>query len=119
MKTPPAARCSRPIWSSGSSPRSPTGPADHRYSARPPVASPTSTASLTTTATSTSASCAKSGGTLVDVTDRALITRGLDEQRRYYIQHTLGYQVHDVDKPQHSRRHGRADLGWPTKEPQP
>lgn len=57
------------------------------------------------------------GGTLVDVTDRAVITRGLDEQRRYYIQHTLGYQVHDAEKPHHPRRHGRADLGWPTKEP--
>jgi DNA repair photolyase len=30
------------------------------------------------------------------------------------LQHTLGYQVHDHAKPHHARRHGRADLGWPT-----
>lgn len=43
------------------------------------------------------------------VTDRAIIVRGLDEQRRYFMQHTLGYQVHDADKPHHYDRHGRAE----------
>jgi hypothetical protein len=28
------------------------------------------------------------------------------------MQHTLGYQVHDVTKPHHYGRHGRADIGW-------
>lgn len=54
------------------------------------------------------------GGVLLGITDRAVVVAGLDEQRRYLIQHTLGYQVHDVTKPHHHRRHGRADLGWPT-----
>jgi DNA repair photolyase len=53
------------------------------------------------------------GGTLVAITDRAVIVSGLDEQRRYLIQHTLGYQVHDTTKPHHPFRHGRADLGYP------
>lgn len=56
------------------------------------------------------------GGTLVSITDRAVTVTGLDEQRRYLMQHTLGYQVHDLAKPHHDRRHGRADLGWPTTE---
>lgn len=43
------------------------------------------------------------------VTERSIIVRGLDEQRRYFMQHTLGYQVHDADKPHHYDRHGRAE----------
>jgi hypothetical protein len=38
---------------------------------------------------------------------------GLDsEQPRYYLQHALGFQVHDVRHPHHVNRHGRADIGW-------
>lgn len=54
------------------------------------------------------------GGTLVTVNERAVVVTGLDEQHRYRMQHTLGYQVHDVTKPHHPHQHGRADLGWPT-----
>ncbi|WP_245671325.1 radical SAM protein [Nocardia amamiensis] len=54
------------------------------------------------------------GGSFVEINRRAIVVSGLDEQRRYFMQHGLGYQVHDVDKPHHHRRHGRADLGWPT-----
>lgn len=54
------------------------------------------------------------GGRLIEVNDRAVVVAGLDEQRRYYMQHGHGYQVHDIDKPHHHQRHGRADLGWPT-----
>ncbi|WP_185265987.1 radical SAM protein [Halopseudomonas xiamenensis] len=43
------------------------------------------------------------------ITDRSIIVRGLDEQRRYFMQHTLRYQVHDADKPHHYDRHGRAE----------
>lgn len=43
------------------------------------------------------------------ITDRAIIVRGLDEQRRYFMQHTLGYQVHDADKLHQYDRHGRAE----------
>lgn len=46
------------------------------------------------------------------ITDQSILVRGLDEQHRYFIQHSLGYQVHDVDKPHHYKRHGRADTGW-------
>jgi DNA repair photolyase len=56
------------------------------------------------------------GGELVAVTERAVVVQGLDEQRRYLLQHAHGYQVHDVGKPHHLRRHGRADLGWSTTE---
>ena len=54
------------------------------------------------------------GGRLVEVNDRAVVVAGLDEQSRYLIQHTLGYQVHDVTKPHHRHQHGRADIGWPS-----
>ncbi|MGO4616824.1 radical SAM protein [Nocardia sp. 2YAB30] len=54
------------------------------------------------------------GGTLIEVNDRAAVVAGLDEQRRYCLQHGYGYQVHDIGKPHHHNRHGRADLGWPT-----
>ncbi|GAA3041144.1 radical SAM protein [Actinokineospora globicatena] len=54
------------------------------------------------------------GGRLVEITDRAILVEGLDEQRRYRMQHGLGYQVHDLAKPHHPSRHGRADIGWTT-----
>jgi DNA repair photolyase len=47
------------------------------------------------------------------LTDRAVVTAGLDEQRRYWMQHHLRYQVHDARLPHHEGRHGRADTGWP------
>lgn len=52
------------------------------------------------------------GGTLVEITDRAIVVNGLSEQPRYLMQHTLGFQVHDVTKPHHHHQHGRADIGW-------
>jgi DNA repair photolyase len=59
------------------------------------------------------------GGELVAITGRAVMVKGLDEQRRYLLQHTHGYQVHDVGKPHHPHRHGRAELGWHTSESEP
>jgi DNA repair photolyase len=59
------------------------------------------------------AMAAELGGRLVTITDRAVVVDGLDEQRRYRMQHSLGYQVHDVTKPHHRHRHGRAEIGWP------
>ncbi|MEU5696729.1 radical SAM protein [Actinosynnema sp. NPDC020468] len=56
------------------------------------------------------------GGRLVEVGERALIVEGLDEQRRYRVQHELGYQVHDAGLPHHPDRHGRAEIGWPTRQ---
>ncbi|MGH3976747.1 MAG: radical SAM protein, partial [Pseudonocardiaceae bacterium] len=43
----------------------------------------------------------------------AVVVSGLDtEQPRYYLQHALGFQVHDVAHPHRNRRHGRAEIGW-------
>jgi DNA repair photolyase len=47
-----------------------------------------------------------------DVGERAIITDGLEEPQRYFIQHTLGYQVHDRKYPHIFLRHGRANIGW-------
>jgi DNA repair photolyase len=53
------------------------------------------------------------GLAVVGITDRAAVVTGLDtEQPRYYLQHALGFQVHDVAHPHRARRHGRADIGW-------
>lgn len=50
---------------------------------------------------------------VVDLTERAAVVSGLpDEQPRYYLQHALGFQVHDIRHPHHAQRHGRADIGW-------
>jgi len=60
------------------------------------------------------------GLVVVDITERAAVVSGLsEEQPRYYLQHALGFQVHDVRHPHHAHRHGRADIGWkdtPTDE---
>ncbi|GAB3432483.1 radical SAM protein [Actinophytocola sediminis] len=50
---------------------------------------------------------------VIDITERAAVVAGLDtEQPRYYLQHALGFQVHDVRHPHHAYRHGRANIGW-------
>jgi hypothetical protein len=54
-----------------------------------------------------------SGLKVVGITERAAVVAGLStEQPRYFLQHALGFQVHDVRHPHHERRHGRADIGW-------
>jgi hypothetical protein len=54
-----------------------------------------------------------SGLEVVDITQAAAIVSGLsEEQPRYYLQHALGFQVHDVRHPHRGRRHGRAEIGW-------
>lgn len=50
------------------------------------------------------------------ITDKAIIVQGLDEQKRYFLQHTFEYQVHDIDKPHFYKRHGRAETGWITSD---
>jgi DNA repair photolyase len=59
------------------------------------------------------------GGRLVEINDRAIVVAGLDEPPRYFMQHGLGYQVHDVTKPHRLHQHGRADVGWPTVQEAP
>lgn len=50
---------------------------------------------------------------VVDITERAAVVTGLTmEQPRYFLQHALGFQVHDTRYPHHANRHGRADIGW-------
>jgi hypothetical protein len=50
---------------------------------------------------------------VVDISERAAVVAGLShEQPRYYLQHALGFQVHDVRHPHLERRHGRAEIGW-------
>lgn len=34
----------------------------------------------------------------------------VSEQPRYYLQHALGFQIHDAAHPHHPRQHGRADM---------
>ncbi|MFJ5779304.1 radical SAM protein [Streptomyces sp. NPDC093094] len=52
----------------------------------------------------------------VAVNDRAIVVEGLDEPRRYYLQHGFGYQCHDRSKPHHYRQHGRASIGWEAED---
>jgi hypothetical protein len=52
------------------------------------------------------------GGNLVEINGRAVVVSGLSEPRRYLMQHSLGYQVHDATKPHRHGHHGRADIGW-------
>ncbi|MGH3696930.1 MAG: hypothetical protein ACRDRX_23615 [Pseudonocardiaceae bacterium] len=50
---------------------------------------------------------------VVHINERAAIVSDLaTEQSRYFLQHALGFQVHDVRHPHHAHRHGRADIGW-------
>lgn len=47
------------------------------------------------------------------ISERAAVVSDLpDEQPRYYLQHALGFQVHDAAHPHHPRQHGRANIGW-------
>ncbi|MBL7490425.1 radical SAM protein [Frankia sp. AgB1.9] len=53
---------------------------------------------------------------ILSIDDRAAVVAGLPhEQPRYFLQHALGFQIHDTHHPHRTHRHGRADIGW--KEP--
>ncbi|WP_238434943.1 MULTISPECIES: radical SAM protein [unclassified Frankia] len=53
---------------------------------------------------------------VLDITDRAAVVAGLPhEQPRYFLQHALRFQIHDLRHPHYAGRHGRAEIGW--KEP--
>lgn len=55
---------------------------------------------------------------VIGITERAATVYGLpNEQPRYYLQHALGFQVHDERHPHYAHRHGRADIGWGDKTP--
>ena len=59
------------------------------------------------------------GLVVVDITERAAVVSGLaEEQPRYYLQHALGFQVHDVRHPHHdasARSGGYRMEGTPSK----
>ncbi|WP_456748919.1 radical SAM protein [Bradyrhizobium sp. USDA 4354] len=48
----------------------------------------------------------------VAIDDRRIELSNSSEQQRYFIQHSLNYQVHDRAHPHRFGRHGRAELGW-------
>ncbi len=45
------------------------------------------------------------------IEDGHVWTEGLGEERRYHIQHTLGFQVWDIEKPHFKTQHGRSTFG--------
>jgi DNA repair photolyase len=50
---------------------------------------------------------------VVGINEQAAVVSGLgSEQPRYYLQHALAFQMHDLRHPHHVHRHGRADTGW-------
>jgi hypothetical protein len=54
---------------------------------------------------------------ILDIDDRAVVVAGLPhEQPRYFLQHALRFQVHDLRHPHYVGRHGRADIGWQQEE---
>jgi hypothetical protein len=56
---------------------------------------------------------AELGGRLIEINERAVVVEGIDGPLRNMMQHSLGYQVHDLAKPHLHRQHGRAAIGWP------
>lgn len=55
---------------------------------------------------------------VIGITERAATVSGLpNEQPRYYLQHALGFQVHDERHPHYAHRHGRTDIGWGGETP--
>jgi DNA repair photolyase len=52
------------------------------------------------------------------IEDGHVWTHGLGEQRRYAIQHTLGFQIWELDQPHLLHAHGRSLTGYQPTEPQ-
>ena len=48
----------------------------------------------------------------IEIDERRVIVSGSEEYQRYFIQHSLNYQVHDRSNPHFRYRHGRAEIGW-------
>ena len=45
------------------------------------------------------------------IQDGHIWTEGLGEEKRYHLQHTLGYQIWDIEKPHFKNQHGRSPFG--------
>ncbi|WP_426409467.1 radical SAM protein [Bradyrhizobium ganzhouense] len=50
--------------------------------------------------------------TRIEVNEQRIEVEGSTEQQRYFMQHSLNYQVHDRSSPHFYGRHGRAEVGW-------
>ncbi|MGA9580757.1 MAG: hypothetical protein WBR13_02165 [Allosphingosinicella sp.] len=48
----------------------------------------------------------------IEICDGRILVEDSNEQQRYFVQHSLGYQVHDRKLPHLPGRHGRAEEGW-------
>lgn len=48
----------------------------------------------------------------IEVNERRVEVEGSTEQQRYFMQHSLNFQVHDRSSPHFYGRHGRAEVGW-------
>jgi hypothetical protein len=48
----------------------------------------------------------------IEISDRRIVVSGSTEAQRYFMQHTLNFQVHDRAQPHRQHRHGRAEIGW-------
>jgi len=48
----------------------------------------------------------------IRIDERCIEVAGSSEQQRYFVQHSLNYQVHDRQHPHIEQRHGRAEVGW-------
>lgn len=47
---------------------------------------------------------------------RPLVPGLNDSPEHLYLQHALGFQIHDQRHPHRPRQHGRADIGWSATE---
>ncbi|MEJ0050141.1 MAG: radical SAM protein [Methylovirgula sp.] len=48
----------------------------------------------------------------ISIDERRVKVMGSTEQQRYFMQHSLKFQVHDENHPHVYGRHGRAEIGW-------
>jgi hypothetical protein len=48
----------------------------------------------------------------IEISEHRIEVVGSTEAQRYFMQHTLNFQVHDRAQPHRKHRHGRAEIGW-------
>lgn len=48
----------------------------------------------------------------VEINEGKIEVSSSTEQQRYFVQHSLNFQVHDRAQPHALHRHGRAEVGW-------
>lgn len=50
------------------------------------------------------------------IEDGHILTHGLGEEKRYHLQHTMGFQVWEQEWPHLKRQHGRAPIGYSQRD---